>query len=417
MARLEGMLRLALLILAFLSLQPAAFAKADKRPDPIILISFDGFRADYLDRGVTPNLSRLAAQGVTSPMRPSFPSKTFPNHWTLVTGLVPDHNGIVGNRFEDPRRPGVLFTMADDDPFWWNEGEPIWVAAEKAGIRSATMFWPGSNVAWGGTLPKPRAMPQGGVRPQDWVQYNQAVSDQQRVDTVIDWLRRPAAIRPRLITLYFDLVDTAGHENGPDDPKTMSAVAEADRRLGDLVEGIRKLGLHPNLIIVADHGMAATSSERVIPIDQLADPKLYRVVESGPYAALEPTPGNADQLWAKLSVAGAHHKCWPRGQVPARLRYGSNPRTPSFLCLADPGWLLEPTTPPQSFSGGAHGYDPAAPEMAALFVASGPAFIPGERLPAFDNVDIAPLLRSLLGLPSAPHSDGTAAIFQGVIRQ
>lgn len=411
------MFRLLVLFLAFISAQSAVFAKSQAPADPVILISFDGFRADYLDRGITPNLSRLAKQGVTAPMRPSFPSKTFPNHWTLVTGLVPDHNGIVGNRFEDPRRPGVLFTMADDDPFWWNEGEPIWVATEKAGIRSATMFWPGSNVAWGGLLPQPRAMPEGGVRPRDWAQYNQAVSDQQRVDTVLDWLRRPAAIRPRLITLYFDLVDTAAHQNGPDDPKTMAAVAEADRRLGQLVDGIRKLGLRPNLVIVADHGMAATSSERVIPIDKLADPALYRVVESGPYAALEPTPGNAEQLWAKLSLPRAHHHCWQRGEVPVRLRYGSNPRTPSFLCLADPGWLLEPTAPPQAFSGGAHGYDPAAPEMAALFVASGPAFIPGKRLAAFDNVDIAPLLRSLLRLPSAATSDGTATTFQGVIHQ
>ena len=411
------MFRLFLLILWLLSLQSAAFAKTEAATDPVILISFDGFRADYIDRGVTPNLSRLAQQGVTGSMRPSFPSKTFPNHWTLVTGLVPDHNGIVGNRFEDPRRPGVLFTMADDDPFWWNEGEPIWVAAEKAGIRSATMFWPGSNVAWGGTLPKPRALPQGGQRPQDWLQYNQAVSDQQRVNTVLDWLRRPAAIRPRLITLYFDLVDTAGHENGPDDPRTMAAVAEADRRLGELVDGIRKLGLRPNLVIVADHGMAATSSERVIPLDQVAEPALYRVVESGPYAALEPTPGNTEQLWAKLKVAGPHHTCWRRGEAPIRFRYGSNPRTPSFLCLADPGWLLEPTAPTQPFSGGAHGYDPVAPEMAALFVANGPAFLPGKRLTAFDNVDIAPLLRSLLHLPAAPNSDGTAATFQGVTHQ
>lgn len=411
------MLRLLFLFIALLGVQSTAIAKPQAPADPVILISFDGFRADYLGRGVTPNLSRLARQGVTGPMRPSFPSKTFPNHWTLVTGLVPDHNGIVGNRFEDPRRPGVIFTMADDDPFWWNEGEPIWAAAEKAGIRSATMFWPGSNVAWGGSLPKPRAMAQGGQRPQDWLQYNQAVSDQQRVNTVLDWLRRPAAIRPRLITLYFDLVDTAGHENGPDDPKTLAAVAEADRRLGELVDGIAKLGLHPNLVVVADHGMAATSSDRVIPLDQVAEPALYRVVESGPYAALEPSPGNAEQLWAKLSRAGPHHTCWRRGQVPQRLRYGANPRTPSFLCLAEPGWLLEPTAPPQVFSGGAHGYDPAAPEMAALFVASGPAFVPGKHLPAFDNVDIAPLLRVLLNLPAAPASDGTAATFHGVIRK
>jgi len=411
------MLRYALLILSLLILPSTVLAKADRRSEPVILVSFDGFHPSYLDRGVTPNLSRLARQGVAGVMRPSFPSKTFPNHWTLVTGLVPDHSGLVGNRFEDPHRPGVIFTMADEDPFWWNESEPIWAAAEKAGIRTATMFWPGSNVAWGGALPRPRAMAEGGVRPQDWLQFNQAVSNTQRVNTVLDWLRRPPAIRPRLITLYFDLIDTAGHEFGPDDPRMAGAIADADRIVGELVAGIDRLGLKPNLIIVSDHGMAATSSERVIQLNQLADPALYRVIESGPYAALEPTPGNAEQLWATLAVGGAHHRCWRRTEVPERLAYGSNPRTPSILCLADPGWLLEPGAPRQAFAGGAHGYDPAAPEMAALFVASGPVFAKGKQLTAFDNVDIAPLLRSLLGLPAATRSDGSAETFKGVIRQ
>lgn len=411
------MLRHVLLILSLLILPSAVQAKAENQAAPVILVSFDGFHPSYLSRGVTPNLSRLVREGVSGPMRPSFPSKTSPNHWTLVTGLVPDHSGLVGNRFEDPRRPGVTFTMADDDPFWWNEGEPIWAAAEKAGIRTATMFWPGSNVAWGGALPRPRAMAEGGVRPQDWLQFNQAVSNTQRVNTVLDWLRRPPAIRPRLITLYFDLIDTAGHDFGPDDARMAGVIADADRIVGDLLAGFQALGIKPNLIVVSDHGMAATSSERVIRLDQLADPALYRVVESGPYAALEPTPGNAQRLWAALAPAGAHHHCWQRGEVPQHLRYGSNPRTPSFLCLADPGWLLEPGAPKQAFAGGAHGYDPAAPEMAALFIATGPTFASGRRLPAFDNVDIAPLLRSLLQLPAAARSDGTAATFKGVIRQ
>ena len=411
------MLRYALLILSLLILPSTVQAKAEKQPEPVILVSFDGFHPSYLNRGVTPNFSRLAQEGVTGAMRPSFPSKTFPNHWTLVTGLIPDHSGLVGNRFEDPRRPGVTFTMADDDPFWWNEGEPIWAAAEKAGIRTAIMFWPGSNVAWGGTVPRPRAIAEGGVRPQDWMQFNQTVSNAQRVNTVLDWLRRPPAIRPRLITLYFDLIDTAGHDFGPDDARMASVIADADRIVGDLLAGFQALGIKPNLIVVSDHGMAATSNERVIRLDQLADPGLYRVVESGPYAALEPTPGNAERLWAALAPAGAHHRCWRRGEVPERLRYGSNPRTSSILCLADPGWLLEPGAPKQAVSGGAHGYDPAAPEMAAIFVASGPRFAKGKQLPAFDNVDITSLLRSLLGLPAAVRSDGTDATFKGVIRQ
>lgn len=409
------MLRFFVLFLALLV--PAALADAapDKRPPVVILIALDGFRPDYLERGVTPHLSALAARGVSAAMRPAFPSKTFPNHWTLVTGQVPDHHGIVANRFEDPARPGEVFTMASDDPFWWNAAEPIWVTAERAGVRTATMFWPGSNVGWGGTKPRGFGPVEGGIRPQDWQHYNQAVSNRQRVNAVIDLLRRPAATRPRLITLYFDSVDTAGHEFGPDDPRTTATVAAADQSLGELLAGLKGLKQAANLVIVADHGMAAVSSERVIPLDQLADPALYRVIESGPYASLVPAPGEEDRLLALLGP-GRPMQCWKKAQIPARLRYGSNARVPPLLCLAEIGWTIAPTRPAQPFAGGAHGYDPAAPEMAALFIAAGPQLARGVRLEPFDNVAVAPLLRHLLSLPPAPKGDGSIAPFTGVLR-
>ena len=225
---------------------------ADAMAPVTILVSIDGFRADYLDRGVTPNLSALAAAGISSAMRPSYPSKTFPNHWTLVTGLRPDRTGIVANKFLDPARPDDTFTMASDDPFWWNAAEPIWVTAEKAGIRTATAFWPGSNVAWGGERSRDWPNPvTGGTRPEDWLQFNQAQSDRQRVDIVVDWLRRPAETRPRFVTLYFDEVDTAGHEYGPDDQRTTDAVANADKAIGRLRDEIAKLGQSVNFVIVA----------------------------------------------------------------------------------------------------------------------------------------------------------------------
>ena len=136
------------------SLTPIAAAPVETRAPVTILVSIDGFRPDYLDRGVTPNLNALAAAGISAAMRPSYPSKTFPNHWTLVTGLRPDRTGIVANKMFDAARPGEKFTMMSDDPFWWNAAEPIWVTAEKAGIHTATAFWPGSNVAWGGQRAK-----------------------------------------------------------------------------------------------------------------------------------------------------------------------------------------------------------------------------------------------------------------------
>ena len=376
------------------------------RPPPpvVILVSIDGFRPDYLERGVTPNLNRLAATGAVAPMRPSFPSKTFPNHWTLVTGLRPDHHGITANRIEDPARPGQVFTMANDDPFWWGAATPLWIDAERAGIRTATMFWPGSNVSFGGT------------RPHDWHQYNQAVDNPQRVAGVIDWLRRPLATRPRFITLYFDTVDTAGHDFGPADPRTTAAIAEVDARIGDLVRGLAALHQAANLVIVADHGMAEISPSRVIRFDELVDPALFRVIESGPFLTIEPTAGNAERLAAALPPRGDHFQCWPRATLPARLVYGSNARVPAFLCLAETGWMLLAAQPAHAMDAGTHGFDPADPQMAALFIAVGPRIRAKVRLAPFDNIAVEPLLRNLLGMLHDPATDGDITPLQGALR-
>ena len=382
---------------------------------PTILISIDGFRPDYLDRGVTPVMSRLAAGGLRASMRPSFPSKTFPNHYTLVTGLRPDRNGIVANKMEDARRPGETFTMASDDPFWWNEATPLWVDAERAGIRTATVFWPGSNVAVGGT--RAAAWPYettGGTRPSDWQQYNEAIGDTQRVNAVLDMLRRPAAIRPAFLTLYYEAVDTAGHQYGPRDPRTAQAVARVDASIGMLVEGLKAQGIAANIVIVADHGMAETSSDRVVALDTIADRADYRVIESGPYAALAAVPGRERALEAALLRRHAHVQCWRKAEIPARFHYGRNPRVPPYLCLAEDGWLINESAPKAAFTGGNHGYDPAAPDMAAIFIGYGPAFRRGGTVAPFDNVDVYPLLRRLIGLPPAGDKDGSAATFAAV---
>jgi predicted AlkP superfamily pyrophosphatase or phosphodiesterase len=394
----------------------APSAVVEARAPVTILVSIDGFRADYLDRGITPNLSKLAAAGVRAAMRPSFPSKTFPNHYARVTGLRPDRNGIVANKMEDPHRPGEVFTMASDDPFWWNEATPIWVDAEKAGMRTATMFWPGSNVPVGGT--KAAKWPYtvtGGTRPSDWQQYNKAISFEQRVNTILDWMRRPAAIRPRFATMYFEEVDIAGHDYGPDDPRANAVIAKVDREIGALVDGLAALGQPANLVIVADHGMAATSSERTVALDALLTPGDYRVIEAGPYAGLAAVPGHEASLEAKLLKPHDHMQCWRKAEIPARLHYGANPRVPPYICLAETGWQVLEKAPPAGSTGGAHGYDNAAPEMAALFVANGPAFAGGKRIAPFDNVDVYALLRDLLGLPPAKDVDGSDAAFREVL--
>ena len=394
---------------------PASIVEQERGP-VTILVSIDGFRPDYLDRGVTPELSRLAATGVSAAMRPSFPSKTFPNHWTLVTGLVPDRTGIVGNAMDDAARPDDHFTMASDDPWWWNAAEPIWVTAEKAGIRTATLFWPGSTVAWGGArTPGRKHAPLGGTRPQDWLAFDEHITPVQRVDTVIDWLRRPAATRPRFVTLYFDGVDVAGHEGGPDSAEVTNALRVVDAAVGHLTAELRRLDQPANLVIVSDHGMAATATDRVIALDRIAPPADYKVEESGTYASLFATPGHQAELEHALLRPHEHMRCWRKAEIPVRFRYGANPRVPPYLCLAEPGWLIEKTTPTKPVDRGNHGYDNDAPAMRALFIAQGPAFSRGVTLATFDNTAVAPLLRDLLHLPAGKQLDGSDAPFRGVV--
>ena len=384
---------------------PPVTAAADRAPPVTILVSIDGVRPDYLDRGVTPTLSRLAREGARTTLRPVFPSVTFPNHYSLVTGLTPDRHGIVANRITDPARPGVMFTLGSAqafDPFWWDAAEPVWVTAERQGVRTATMFWPGSEVAIRG------------VRPSNWLRFDQNVGNAQRVEQVVDWLRRPPASRPRFITLYFDTVDTAGHRHGPDAPETTAAMAEVDARIGDLVAELTRLGQQANLVIVSDHGMAATRPEQLVPLERLVDPALVEVVNSGPFAALEPRPGQEAAVAAQLARPHQGAQCWPREAIPARLSYGRHPRVPRFLCLADPGGMIR--APGQdSTVRGMHGYDNAAPDMAAIFIAHGPAFVRGAQLPPASATDLYPLLTRLLGITPQPH-EGDATVLAPALR-
>lgn len=394
----------ALLVTAF-AIGPATAQEAER---PVtILISIDGMRPDYLDRGLTPNLTALKAKGVAAAMRPSFPSKTFPNHYTIVTGKRPDRNGIVGNAMIDPRRPGQPFSMGDPkqalDPFWWDEAEPVWVTAEKAGVRSATMFWPGSEVA------------QQTVRPRDWMRFDQNIGNAQRVNTVLDWLRRPADIRPQLVTMYFDTVDTAGHRFGPGrSPELDAAITEVDGRIGDLVRELEAMGRAANIVITADHGMAQMAEDRVIQLDDIIDKDSYILVEGGPYAAIEPAAGTDNRVFDALLQPREHMACYRKEDLPAHLHYGKNPRVAAIICIASNGWTILSGTPRYPVTGGAHGYDPNNSDMHALFMAFGPSITPTASLPLFDNVDVYPLIARLAGFAPLP-SDGIAKTLSGII--
>jgi predicted AlkP superfamily pyrophosphatase or phosphodiesterase len=361
-------------------------------PRPLtILISIDGFRPDYLDRGVTPALSALAASGVRASMRPSFPTKTFPNHYTLVTGLRPDRNGVVDNTMLDPQIPGVTFKMADKatnaDARWWNEATPIWVTAERAGVRTATMFWPGSDTAIQG------------VRPSQWRQFDQSVPPKDRTEQLLAWLDAPPAERARFATLYFDDVDTAGHHFGPDSAEVNAAAATVDAAIARLVAGLKARGIEANLVIVADHGMAATPDDQKMFYDDLLPANAARTITLGAFLSLYPNPGHEAEVAKALLRPHEHMQCWRKQDIPPRYHYGANPRVPPYFCLPQTGWTISTRDyKPRNPDRGAHGYDPYAPEMAAVFIANGPAFRPGATLPTFDNVDVYPLLARLIGV-------------------
>lgn len=379
------------------------------RPPVTILVSIDGFRPDYLHHGDTPNLDALAQAGVSGAMRPSFPTITFPNHYTLVTGLRPDRNGIVENTMQDPRRPDVTFDIHDakqvGDRFWWDEAEPLWVSAERAGIRTGTMFWPGADA------------PVGGVRPSVWVPYTAAITSPQRVRFALDWLRRPAADRPAFETLYFDVVDKTSHNQGYDSPEKLAAVREVDTAIGQLTNGLVAMGTAANMVIVADHGMEGVPPDHQLdPRAILDDAALARAQIGGPLLYFHPAPGQDAAVAARVVGRHPHSRCWRKADLPARLHYGRNPRVPPFVCLAESGWRFSADAP-LTYVKGDHGFDPADPAMRALFLAVGPAFAPGRRLADFDNVDVYPLVRELIGLPPATGIDGSAKRFEPVLRR
>ena len=388
------------LVLAFST--GCALTPPRTQPTPLLLVSIDGYRADYLERGLTPTLASLAHAGVRATLQPSFPSLTFPNHYTIVTGLRPDHHGIVNNTMHDAQLGNFSLRnrAAVSDGRWWAQGTPLWETADRHGIRSATMFWPGSEADIHGR------------HPDYWKPYDGAVTPEQRVDQVLAWLDLPASRRPGFLTLYFDAVDHAGHSFGPDSPQVNQALRETDRALARLLRGLRQRGLSDrvDLIVLADHGMASTPPQNSVLIDRHIDLATVQVASLGVLAGFNPKPGHDfAAVEAKLERPHPHMRCWDKTRVPARLAYGHNPRVPQLLCLANVGWRITTTdwlaTHQGRISRGEHGYDNAEPSMQAIFVAHGPAFRAGVTLPPFPNVDVYPLMVHLLGLPPQP-SDG-----------
>jgi predicted AlkP superfamily pyrophosphatase or phosphodiesterase len=386
----------------------AALATAQRAASPIlVLISFDGWRFDYINRGASPNLKRLAARGVRSlGLIPSFPSLTFPNHYTLVTGLYPEHHGIVANNITDPSWPERFSMKAPTalDQRWWG-GEPFWVTASRHNLRSGAMFWPGSEV------------PVGGIRPTYWTAFDDAMPNVDRVNHVLDLLALPERARPSFLTAYFSETDHVGHDEGPDSPEILEAIGHEDAALGLLEAGIRQLHLldRTTFVMVSDHGMAPLSSDRVIFLDDYIDLSRVDVADWTPVLQLRPRSGSVEEVVQAIAHQHRAMTVYRREEVPPRLHYRDNPRIQPIVAIADEGWEI---TSHQRWAddlarhrrrGGAHGYDPRYQSMHALFVAAGPRVRRGVVAPEFQNIHVYDFLCAVLGLPPAPN-DGDPAV-------
>ena len=375
---------------------------------PLIVVSFDGFRWDYLDLYPTPNLRRLAREGVHAErLLPSFPTKTFPNHYTLVTGLYPEHHGIVSNTMGDERFQ-ALFSLSIREEVsagrWW-EGEPIWVTAERQGRIATVFFWPGSEAEIQG------------IRPTFWMPYDPEADDVERLEQALSWLDRPEGERPDLILIYFDEPDGAGHRSGPLSDETREQVVRVDGLAARLRAGLEARGLFDavDLLVVSDHGMAEVAPERAIVLEEYLDLDEVRVLDPSTMALLWPAPGQLDATLAALAGAHPHLHVARREEMPERLHYRDHPRIAPLVAWADPGWLIYTTHAErerrqQSVTRGNHGYDPAAPEMHAILIGHGPSFRRDFTLPAVENVDLYELLCALLGLEPAPNDGDLARI-------
>ena len=408
---------LALLLFAALWPAPSSAKNSQLSNGPIVvLLSLDGFRSDYLEKypDQGKNLNRLADSGAAAAgLVPGFPSSTFPNHYSLATGLYPGRHGILGNGFYDRDRD-ARYRLGDrsavEDGSWYR-GEPLWNAVEKAGMVAASFFWVGSEADIQG------------MRPSYYKIYDGSVPNQDRVDQVLEWLRLPPEQRPSLVTMYFSTVDSVGHRFGPDTEQLARAIASVDAQVGNLMEGLADIDLPIYLIVVSDHGMQQVDLSAQVFLSDYLDLSQWRgqnrIILGGAYGFFySDNQSLLDQSAAKLSGIDGSTVLQP-SQFPAQIRFpAQGPRVPDLVIIVDaPGYIsLKPggRRPPR----GAHGYLPqTTATMQGIFYAAGPGIAPGTRVPAIDNVHVYPWVLDLLGLRPSRQIDGDLAVLKRYLDQ
>jgi predicted AlkP superfamily pyrophosphatase or phosphodiesterase len=378
-------------------------APAVRSKPTVILISFDGMRYDYLDRGITPNLERLARSGVRAQgLIPIFPSTTFPNHYSIATGMYADRNGIANNRFL-ARDIDAFYVYTDstkvrDARFY--SGEPIWNTAEKQGMVAATFFWVGSEA------------PVGGIRATTVWNYDESIADSTRLRALGELLRQPPETRPHFVAVYFADVDAVSHRNGPDSPETNRAIARADSILGVIARIAAALPPSDSvsIVVVSDHGMINAPNKVVI---QEYTDTAGVTITTGPVASLWYHGDSARIRRARSDLERMPHaRVYLRSELPAEWHYDT-PRSGDVIIVAEPGWYVDIRS--RSGLPGAHGYPPAVQEMQGIFVAAGPRIRAGVRIGAFENVHVYPLLAELLRIVPG-EVDGNLGVLRPILK-
>ena len=370
-----------------------------------VVVSLDGFRWDYPLLHGTPNLDEISRKGVGAVMRPSYPSSTFPNHYTMVTGLVPDNHGIINNSFRD-RKNNRQYAIGDSltryDPDYY-KGEPIWITAQKQGVVTGSLYWVGSDVRIKGGFPTYYKVWDDEPR----------LSFAERIDTALAWLNKPEAERPRLITLYIDEPDGTGHRSGPHGDETGRVVRTLDSLTGVLMKGIEALPFREriNLIVTSDHGMTDIAPERFININDYLKPEWYEHVVGSNPSSVYCGAAESDSIRNALSEV-EHVRVFGKNEIPPSLRYGTNENVGDLVVIADCGWQFGFQA---MSSRGAHGYDPACTDMHVIFFACGPDFKRNYAGTPFDNTALYPLMSVLLGIEPAANDGDVSRIMQFLV--
>jgi predicted AlkP superfamily pyrophosphatase or phosphodiesterase len=391
-------------------------AKPAAEPQYLILISMDGFRWDYLDRFQPPHLSRFVKEGVRAEsMISCFPSKTFTNHYSIATGMYPDHHGMVDNSFFDAEK-NLVYGMGRrelvQDGSWYG-GTPIWVWAAQKGLKTASFFFVGSEADIQG------------VRPHYYYNYDGSIPNEKRVQQALDWLRLSEAERPRLITMYFSDMDDQGHRYGPNaDEKLREKLMALDSVLGRLFEGLDSLQLPVNVIFVSDHGMAEVPVKNLLPIESIENEDQYMTVNNGALAHLYlRDTATAEAVYQNLKADEKHYKIYRTEETPYFETPPTNPRWGNFIVVPDSGYYFvnARTMGFRQRSGdvvvGEHGFDPERREMHGIFFARGPAIREAWVARSFKNIHVYPLMCRILGIGIPTDIDGKAEVLNPVLRR